>query len=227
MLVVLGRIAMAPCHAAIQAWEDDSGMHLSNLDTHANATVSIDDPQPPLIGLRDPAAPPTSGSAGRGGRAGAIGRPDGNLSPGPDLSRLVAHDPRTAERLLHFAPLVSQQATLMGMDAALVQAVVAIESAYNPRARSRAGAIGLMQVMPATAARYGIQNLEDPLQNLRAGCLYLKDLLVLFHENVDLALAAYNAGEHAVQRYGNQIPPFPETQRYVPQVVEIYHGLLQ
>ncbi|MDE3011249.1 MAG: lytic transglycosylase domain-containing protein [Pseudomonadota bacterium] len=144
----------------------------------------------------------------------------------PDIRRLVAHDPRTAERLARYAPLVSSAARSNGIDAALLHAVVAVESAYNPRARSRKGAIGLMQLMPATAARYGVFDLDDPLQNLRAGCLYLRDLLQLFHENIDLAVAAYNAGENAVLRHGNRIPPYPETLRYVPQVVEIYRGLL-
>ena len=208
----LASLVSMPAQAtAVQAWDDGETLHLSNLEPHTDASVSLEEPEPPLVDLV-PARPAT----------GLV-----DHAAGPDLNRLVAHDPRTAARLRQFAPMVSRAAIDHGVDAALLQAVVAIESAYNPLARSRAGAIGLMQVMPATAARYGVHNPEDPLQNLHAGCLYLKDLLVMFHQNVDIAVAAYNAGENAVLRYGNQIPPYPETQRYVPQVVNIYRGLRQ
>jgi soluble lytic murein transglycosylase-like protein len=214
-LLLLASATVLPAVAAIQSWEDGDAIHLSNLEPPQLGALLTDDPPEDSL-ARVSVQPPAGVGAGR--QPAAVGA-------GPDLRRLIAHDPRTAERLLRYAPMVSTAARLHGVDAALLQAVVAVESAYNPTARSRKGAIGLMQVMPATAARYGIRNLEDPIENLRAGCLYLKDLLQLFHENVDLAVAAYNAGENAVVRHGNRIPPYPETLRYVPQVVEIYRGL--
>jgi soluble lytic murein transglycosylase-like protein len=215
-------VLLAPdARAAIQSWDDGAAIHLSNLEpAQAAATLTDDslDDAGPLVSVA-----PGSAHAAAPGASGA-GTSDGQ---GPDISRLVAHDPRTAERLARFAPLVSSAARQHGVDAALLQAVVAIESAYNPVARSRKGAVGLMQVMPGTAARYGISDLDNPLENLRAGCLYLKDLLSLFHQNVELAVAAYNAGENAVVHHGNRIPPYAETQRYVPQVLEIYRNLLR
>ncbi|MCG7956811.1 MAG: lytic transglycosylase domain-containing protein, partial [Candidatus Thiodiazotropha endolucinida] len=89
----------------------------------------------------------------------------------------------------------------------------------DPRAVSHKGAQGLMQLMPATAKRYGVENSYDPRQNLRGGATYLKDLLRMFEYDIKLALAAYNAGENAVIKYGKQIPPYPETQKYVKKVL--------
>ena len=89
------------------------------------------------------------------------------------------------------------------------------ESGFNHRAVSRVGARGLMQLMPDTARRFGVRNINDPVENLDAGTRYLKFLLNLFNDNVNLALAGYNAGENAVIRYGYQVPPYRETQQYV------------
>jgi len=105
---------------------------------------------------------------------------------------------------------------------ALIHAVISIESAYDPNAVSRAGAVGLMQLMPATAKRYGVANRRDPSANLSAGTRYLRDLLLRFDSNVELALAGYNAGENAVEKFGKQIPPFTETQSYVRKVLKLY-----
>lgn len=102
----------------------------------------------------------------------------------------------------------------------LLHAVIRTESAYIPGAVSPAGATGLMQLMPATAARYRVANIEDPTENLRGGARYLRDLLDMFGNDLQLALAAYNAGENAVAQYGNRIPPYPETQRYVRKVLQ-------
>jgi soluble lytic murein transglycosylase-like protein len=98
-----------------------------------------------------------------------------------------------------------------------------VESGFNAQARSPKGAIGLMQVMPATAARYGDFDLYSPEQNLDVGTRYLRDLLAMFNGNVQLAVAAYNAGENAVLRSGRRVPAYPETQRYVPMVLERYN----
>jgi soluble lytic murein transglycosylase-like protein len=101
--------------------------------------------------------------------------------------------------------------------------VIAIESAYDPDAISRSGAVGLMQLMPATARRYGVADRRNPSANLAGGTRYLKDLLVRFDSDLELALAGYNAGENAVEKFGNRIPPFDETQNYVRKVLEIYN----
>jgi len=112
------------------------------------------------------------------------------------------------------------------IQAALVRAVIVVESGFNPRAVSKKGAIGLMQLQPATAKRYGVKNIYDPEQNVRAGAHYLRDLLVRFDSNLELALAAYNAGEEAVERYGRHVPPFRETLAYVPSVMKVYQRLM-
>jgi soluble lytic murein transglycosylase-like protein len=126
----------------------------------------------------------------------------------------VSRRPYTAE--------VEQAAQRYGIEAALLHAVIAVESAYNARARSSRGAAGLMQLMPATARRYGVADVFDPAENVRAGAHYLRDLLKLFDNDLRLALAAYNAGEAAVIKYGRRIPPFRETVAYVPAVVGNY-----
>ena len=130
-----------------------------------------------------------------------------------------------------FEPLIQQYARLHKLDPALVKAVIAVESAFEPGAVSPKGALGLMQIIPDTGERYGIvgdrrrtaeQKLLDPETNLRIGTRHLRALLALFAENIELALAAYNAGEQAVERYERTIPPFPETREYVKLVQQFY-----
>ncbi|HEY0745097.1 MAG TPA: lytic transglycosylase domain-containing protein [Steroidobacteraceae bacterium] len=108
---------------------------------------------------------------------------------------------------------------------ALVSAVIVVESGFNPRAVSKKGAVGLMQLRPETARRYGVTDIYDPEQNVRAGARYLSDLIARFGSNLELALAAYNAGEEAVEHYGRHIPPFRETLNYVPSVLRVYQKL--
>ena len=117
--------------------------------------------------------------------------------------------------------LIDQVAAEENLPAALVHAVVAVESGYDPHAVSPKGAVGLMQLMPATAERFGVPRAArtEPAQNLRAGARYLGWLLNTFHGDLELALAGYNAGEGAVQKYGHQVPPYRETQNYVRRVV--------
>jgi soluble lytic murein transglycosylase-like protein len=100
--------------------------------------------------------------------------------------------------------------------------VISAESGYNPQAVSRAGARGLMQLMPETARRYGVRNSMDPVDNIYGGVKYLRDLLTMFKGNMELAVAAYNAGENAVIRYGLRVPPYTETLGYVPKVLDFY-----
>jgi soluble lytic murein transglycosylase-like protein len=114
-----------------------------------------------------------------------------------------------------YEPMIRRVAAEKGVDASLVRAVIQVESAYQPRARSNKGAVGLMQVMPATGRQFGITNLYDPASNIRAGVTYLRSLLDRYP--LALALAAYNAGEAAVDRFAG-IPPFPETVDYVARV---------
>lgn len=121
-----------------------------------------------------------------------------------------------------FTPLVEEAANQNRLDPALLHALITTESGYNPRAVSAKGAIGLMQLMPDTARRYGVSNIYDPSQNIHAGAHYLSDLLKLFNQDLNLALAAYNAGENAVIKYGNHIPPYQETVAYVPKVLSHY-----
>jgi soluble lytic murein transglycosylase-like protein len=121
-----------------------------------------------------------------------------------------------------FAPIVERAARAHGVDEALVHAVIFAESSYDPDAISPAGATGLMQLMPATAAQYGVRDLLDPAQNVSAGVRFLRDLLARFDGNVELAVAAYNAGAYAVIRAGNRVPPHPETVAYVPKVIDYY-----
>ena len=124
--------------------------------------------------------------------------------------------------ILRYSSIIEAASRTHGVDAALVHAVITAESGYNARALSRAGAQGLMQLMPDTARRYGVQNSWDPAQNIDGGVKYLKDLIQMFEGNLELAVAAYNAGENAVIRYGRKIPPYAETVHYVPKVLGFY-----
>lgn len=117
---------------------------------------------------------------------------------------------------------VADMAFALRLDSALLHAVITTESGYNPKARSDKGAMGLMQLMPETARRYCVKDPYDPVQNLRGGSQYLRDLLRRYNNDIRLALAAYNAGEGAVAKHGNRIPPYPETLDYVPRVMELY-----
>lgn len=129
-------------------------------------------------------------------------------------------------RSVDYDAAIQRAAQAASIHAELVRAVIVVESGFNPRAISRRGAIGLMQLMPSTARLYGAFNAFDPEQNIHAGARYLAALLTRFGDkNLDLVLAAYNAGENAVEHYGRRIPPFRETRAYVPNVMKVYHAL--
>lgn len=119
-----------------------------------------------------------------------------------------------------YADLIATAAEAHGVNPLLIQALIQVESNYQPRARSSKGAMGLMQIMPATAREYRVRNAYDPKSNIDAGIRKLKGLLEKFGSDVALALAAYNAGEGAVQKY-NGIPPYRETQNYVSRILAI------
>jgi len=124
--------------------------------------------------------------------------------------------------VMKFESMVLNEAQRQKLDPALVKAVIAVESAYDPAAVSPKGAVGLMQLIPGTAERYGVRKIADPRDNVNGGTRYLRDLLDLFKGDLQLALAGYNAGEGAVIKYQNRIPPFPETQAYVKLVMQFY-----
>ena len=122
-----------------------------------------------------------------------------------------------------YEPTIASAAKAHRLPPALLHAVITAESAYDPDAISSAGAVGLMQLMPGTAQRYGVSNRRDPVANVSGGTRYLRDLLDMFDDNVVLAVAAYNAGENAVLNYGRKIPPYAETQTYVRRVLKYYN----
>ncbi|MGX2039193.1 lytic transglycosylase domain-containing protein [Methylocaldum sp. MU1018] len=124
-----------------------------------------------------------------------------------------------------FASLIDAAASKYSLDPALLHAVIRAESSYNPGAVSRKGAVGLMQLMPETAARYGVRDRYDPGENIEGGAKYLSELIDMFRSDVRLAVAAYNAGENNVIKYGNKVPPFQETQEYVARVLNYYNRL--
>ena len=126
-------------------------------------------------------------------------------------------------RRSQYAEVIQQAAYKHGLDPALLHSVIRAESSYNPGAVSHKGAMGLMQLMPGTAARYGVRNPYDPEENIFGGARYLRDLMGMFGSDVRLAVAAYNAGEQNVIKYGYQVPPFPETRDYVSKVLGYYN----
>lgn len=146
-------------------------------------------------------------------------RPKGGVSA--DASPRQAMRPRRDA----YNQIIEDAAQTYAVDKAFLHAVITAESGYNPNAISPKGATGLMQLMPATARRYGVYNLRDPQENIRGGAQYLRDLLRMFNNDKRLALAAYNAGENAVIKYGYTIPPFSETLNYVPKVLRFYERL--
>ena len=131
--------------------------------------------------------------------------------------------PAVAARAARYRAAVKATAQAEGIEPELIHAVITAESGYDPSARSQKGAVGLMQLMPSTAAQYGATNPSDPAQNLNAGARHLRYLLDKFDNDMALALAAYNAGEQAVSLHGNRIPPYPETRAYVQRVLAYYH----
>jgi Transglycosylase SLT domain len=155
--------------------------------------------------------------------------PDGrlyftNLPRPPASGSTGVTRPAPATRLTAPAPVfasIQRLAQQYSVDPHLVRAIITVESNFDPRAVSRVGAQGLMQLMPDTAARYRVEDPFDPHANLEGGIRYLRDLLRLFPSDLRHVLAAYNAGEGAVQQYGG-IPPYPETQRYVERVLALY-----
>jgi soluble lytic murein transglycosylase-like protein len=147
------------------------------------------------------------------------------LSPRDRTASGDRYDAMLLAKAGRYDSIIEKAAIAASVEPNLLRAVIVVESGFNSRAVSKRGAMGLMQLMPATATRFGVSNPYDPLQNVHAGARYLKFLIDRFGQDVRLALAAYNAGEDAVDRNGGQIPPFSETMAYVPRVLKIYQML--
>lgn len=163
---------------------------------------------------------PGFGQALSGALAGSIG---GNAPMDPFAGLTQVQPSLAPEELRAKIEAAAQQA---GVDPALFDALVASESAYDPNARSRAGALGLSQLMPGTARGLGVTNPFDPDENLRGGATYLAAMMKRF-QTPELALAAYNAGPGAVEKAGNRIPDFQETKNYVDKVMALYKAKTQ
>jgi hypothetical protein len=155
-------------------------------------------------------------------------------APSTSLNRRLLNFFQVSSQFKAVKPMIREVAAKNRIDVELLQALIAVESGYNTQAVSPKGAVGLMQLIPSTAERYGVradkkrsieQKLMDPRTNIRAGTQYLADLMEMFPNRLDLALAAYNAGEGAVLRYKKNVPPYKETQAYVQTVTELYRAL--
>lgn len=142
----------------------------------------------------------------------------------------VKQTTNTMSRYAHQLPYqteVNQAAKATAIEPALIHAIIAAESQHKPRALSHKGAAGLMQLMPETAKRFKVSNRYSPQENIMAGSLYLRELSKLFNGDLKLTIAAYNAGPGAINKYGGHIPPYAETQQYVPKVIKLYQAFLR
>lgn len=137
----------------------------------------------------------------------------------PRLGRAKTITETQAKRLAKLAPIIQEASAKYNVPVELICGVILQESGGRSRAVSHAGAKGLMQLMPATAKRFGVKNTFDAKENIEGGTKYLRWLLDRFDGNIELALAGYNAGEANVEKYGNKVPPFAETKAYVPNVL--------
>ncbi len=229
-------LGICAAHAEIWGYVDDKGVgHFSatKLDDRYELFSKAISPEP---------APSQLGSGDESPQAATCTRPqlfgaDPCLRPPPFVSPLspkLAAFFESSTTLKAVRPHMQAAANKYLLDVELLQALIAAESGFNATAISPKGALGLMQLIPETAARYGVQGdrrtsqqqkLFDPHTNIHAGSHYLRDLLTLFKGQLDLALAAYNAGEGAVQKAGNKIPNYPETQNYVRTVTQMYTAL--
>src|SRR6202034_2239098 len=149
------------------------------------------------------------------------------MSPQDRTASGDRYDMQLLAKASQYDSIIEHAALSAAVESNLLRAVIVVESGFNSRAVSKRGAVGLMQLMPATASRFGVSNPYDARENVHAGARYLKFLIDRFGHDVRLALAAYNAGEDAVERNGGQIPPFSETMAYVPRVLKIYKMLTE
>ena len=224
VLTGLCTLFAAPVHADIWGYIDDRGTpHFSSFQVDERYEVFLreqNEPEPYRVqAFNQPAA-------------GALATEKPALAPPPPRMLVYFEGLPSYKSVQH---LLQEASTKHGIDYALLQALIATESGFDSRAVSPKGAVGLMQLIPPTAERYGVKagknasiekKLTDPVINIRAGASYLSDLIKMFPGQIELALAAYNAGEGAVQRAGNKIPNYPETKNYVKTVMQLY-GVLK
>jgi soluble lytic murein transglycosylase-like protein len=144
-------------------------------------------------------------------------------TPSPILAPIPHLPSRGRARKTDYDAIILNAAARYGLHPALIHAVIKAESNYRASVVSPKGATGLMQLMKGTAKRYGVKDRTDPSENIDGGAHYLSDLLAMFDQDMELAIAAYNAGENAVKRYENKIPPYKETQQYVKKVLNYYY----
>ena len=231
LLCALALSGPASVRAEVWAWVDERGIaHFASHQVDERYQLFFKGTAPEL--LVKPLAPPPSAPAPVRAPAAVAAAPIAPASlsavagPRPRLLGLIENSPGYKRAL----PLVQETARQLGLDVHLMVALIAAESAFDHRAVSPKGAVGLMQLMPGTAERYGVraedggtlrERLMHPETNLRAGALFLRDLMLLFPGRIDLVLAAYNAGPGAVRRAGLRIPDYPETQNYVRTVTEL------
>lgn len=193
-----------PCAADIWGYVDENGTaHLSDHQVNSRYLLFRKEAPRPLAEVFAP--PPI-----------VVEKP-----PAPPLTaaRVIPVSPAVRAQ---FASMIAKVAREHKLEPSLLHAIVTVESGFDPQAKSPAGAIGLMQLMPDTAARFGVKDIWDPLENLQGGARYLRYLMKLFKDDMDLVLAAYNAGEGAVMQAGNKIPNYAETRAYVPSVLTQY-----
>lgn len=217
-LALLASLAASSVHADLYGFVDEQGqVHLANhqlderyqlyqksMPAGTERNNALDDATTPGLGA-------TLSSDNR--------PPDVSRRDGLKTVAAPGYNPRLAAQ---YKRLIDQTAHEFKLDANLLHSIVTVESGYNPQATSPKGAVGLMQVIPATGERFGVTELTDPRQNLRAGARYLRFLLGQFNNDLPLVIAAYNAGEGAVQKYRNTIPPYDETRDYVAKVLASY-----
>ena len=233
LLCALALSGPAAVRAEVWAWVDERGVpHCASHQVDERYHLFFKGSAPellvkplavPLATAPAPARPPPAVAAAPAAGAGASAAA---WPTRPRLLGLLENSPGY-KRVL---PLVQDTARQLGLDVNLMVALIAAESGFDHKAVSPKGAVGLMQLMPGTAERYGVrpeegaslrERLMHPQTNLRAGALFLRDLLLLFPGRIDLVLAAYNAGPGAVRRAGLRIPDYPETQNYVRTVTEL------
>ena len=225
MLSLLG-LSAAPVRADIWGYIDDKGTpHFSSFQVDERYEIFLREQSEPEPYRVQPVDPQTASASG-------IDETLTTATPPPPRMLVYFEGLPSYKSVQH---LLQEASTKHGIDYALLQALIATESGFDSRAVSPKGAVGLMQLIPPTAERYGVKagknisiekKLTDPVVNIRAGASYLSDLIKMFPGQIELALAAYNAGEGAVQRAGNKIPNYPETKNYVKTVMQLY-GVLK
>ena len=210
LMIAAGFFVLSPyCQADAYQCVDSKGMiHLTNSPENCRGVIKTLVKLPPLPQHKPKPQDP------------AVTALQFNLPKPPVKSKPKSVGVNDASRR-YYAGAINQIAGQYGLDPNLMHAVISAESGYNPNAVSPAGAMGIMQLMPATAQRFGVADPYDPVANMHGGARYLRFLINLFND-LNLALAAYNAGENAVARYGNTIPPYSETQTYVARVRRFY-----